>query len=59
MVGDEDLGKWLGEYPASSDELDKILKPFAPERMSAWKVAEAVGSVRNQSADLADPVPST
>ncbi len=56
ILGQEDWAKWLGEEPANENELLKLLKPFAAERMTLWKVGKAVGSVKNQGAKLIEPV---
>jgi hypothetical protein len=47
-----ELEKWLGEEPANDNELKTMLKPFPSERMSAWPVGKAVGSVKNDTPDL-------
>ena len=54
MIGDEDLGKWIGEEPATDEDILGMLRPFAPERMSAWKVSKDVGAVKNQGAHLVE-----
>jgi putative SOS response-associated peptidase YedK len=55
IIGDEDLPAWLGEEKASNDDLRAMLRPFQPERMSAWKVTAAVGKVQNQGPELVEP----
>lgn len=55
ILGDEDWAKWLGEEPATDDQLKVMLRPFADARMTAWEVSKAVGNVRNQGADLVGP----
>ena len=47
---------WLGETDAPDDELKAMLKPYPPERMTMWPVDKRVGNVRNDSADLLDPI---
>jgi putative SOS response-associated peptidase YedK len=56
ILGEEDWAIWLGEEPANENELLKVLKPFAAERMTTWKVGKAVGNVKNQGAKLIEPV---
>ena len=58
ILGEEDWAKWLGEAPANENELKALLKPFAADRMTMWKVGKAVGSVKNQDAGLIAPVTS-
>jgi putative SOS response-associated peptidase YedK len=52
VVGDENLGKWLGEEPASDEDLRGMLKAFPAERMAAWKIGPDVGQVKNQGPGL-------
>jgi putative SOS response-associated peptidase YedK len=33
-----------------------VLRPFDPEEMTAWQVGAAVGNVRNNSPELAEPI---
>ena len=58
ILAESDWAKWLGEVPANENELLNLLKPFAAERMTMWKVGKAVGSVRNQGANLIEPAKS-
>lgn len=48
--------RWLGDEPASRDELLSLLRPFPAERMLAYPVSPRVNSVRNDDAGLIDPV---
>lgn len=54
IVGDENLSAWLGEEPATPEQLRSMLVPFAAERMTAWPVSKAVGQVKNQGPDLVE-----
>ena len=56
ILGDEHLAAWLGEEPASPEELRELLKPFSAERMTLWPVSKAVGNVRNSGAELVEEV---
>ena len=56
ILGEEDWAEWLGEEPANENELLKLLKPLAAERLTMWKVGNAVGNVKNQGANLIEPV---
>jgi putative SOS response-associated peptidase YedK len=49
-----DWQTWLGEVPASSDELQALLQPFAAERMEAHRIGPEIGNVRNDNAGLID-----
>jgi hypothetical protein len=51
-LGYEDWGKWLGEEPATDNELKAMLKPFPNERMSVWPIGKAVGNVKNDAPEL-------
>ena len=52
IIGDENLQAWLGEEPATTEQLRSMLAPLPAERMSAWPVSKAVGKVQNQGAEL-------
>ena len=43
---------WLGEAPASSDELQALLRPFPAELMEAHLIGPRIGSVKNNDAAL-------
>jgi hypothetical protein len=38
-----DCPKWLGEAPATEDELKALFKPCRPELIKMWLVGKAVG----------------
>ncbi len=48
VLGEEDWAAWLGEAPATEEQLRAMLRPFPAERMAAWPVSKDVGNVRNQ-----------
>jgi putative SOS response-associated peptidase YedK len=56
ILGAEDWAQWLGEEPVKLAALLALLKPFPAERMTLWKVASAVGNVRNENAKLVEPL---
>jgi putative SOS response-associated peptidase YedK len=56
IISPDDWPTWLGETPASNDELKALLRPYPPERLVLWPVDRKVGNVRNESADLADAI---
>jgi len=49
-----DWQTWLGEVPASSDELRALLQPYPAERMEAHMIGPEIGNVRNDNAGLID-----
>jgi putative SOS response-associated peptidase YedK len=56
ILEEKDWPKWLGEEPASEDELKALLTPCASERMKMWPVDKRVGNVRNNGGELVQPV---
>jgi len=54
ILGPEDWAAWLGEEPIADPAA--LLKPFPAERMTLWPVSKAVGNVKNQGRELAEPV---
>ncbi len=48
--------KWLGEEPATEEELLAMLKPYRDEDLKTWPVDKAVGNVRNKGAELLRPI---
>jgi putative SOS response-associated peptidase YedK len=50
--------KWLGEEPASEDELPAMLKPSADEMLKMWPVGTQISKVKNNGAELLIPRPS-
>ena len=50
-----DWAKWLGEENAKRQDLPKLLKPFAAERMRAYRVSQRVNNVRNDDEALLVP----
>jgi putative SOS response-associated peptidase YedK len=55
----DDFARWLGEVPASSQELKAMLKPYPAELTKAWPVDRRVGNVKNEGPELAEQVAIT
>ena len=51
--------KWLGEEPASEQELLALLKPCPDEALKIWPADKMVGNVRNNGPQLVLPVLSS
>jgi putative SOS response-associated peptidase YedK len=51
-----DWPKWLGEEPATDEELLAMLRPSPDQVLKVWPVDKKVGNVRNRGAELALPV---
>jgi putative SOS response-associated peptidase YedK len=58
ILGENDWPKWLGEEPASEQELLGLLKPCPDEALKIWPVDKIVGNVRNNGPQLILPVAS-
>jgi putative SOS response-associated peptidase YedK len=56
ILAESDWPKWLGEGPASDDELLALLKPCPDDVLKIWPVGKAVGNVKNTGPQLALPV---
>lgn len=55
IVRREDYQRWLA--PAQPGQLPvDLLRPYPAEEMTAWKVSPAVGNVRNDVAELINPI---
>jgi putative SOS response-associated peptidase YedK len=50
---ERDWSRWLGEQPASDDELLALLKSCPDEALKIWPVGKAVGNVKNKGPQLA------
>jgi putative SOS response-associated peptidase YedK len=51
-----DWPKWLGEEPATEQELLALLRPCPDEWLKIWKVDNKVGNVKNIGAELILPL---
>jgi putative SOS response-associated peptidase YedK len=56
ILAERDWAKWLGEEPATEEELMALLKPCPDESLKIWPVSKSVGNVRNKGAELALPI---
>jgi putative SOS response-associated peptidase YedK len=56
ILGEADWPLWLGEEPATEAELKALLRPCPSEWIRMWPVGRAVGNVRNDRPDLAEPL---
>lgn len=48
---------WLGEEDAAPADLAALLAPYPASGMTCWPVSARVGNVRNNDAELVEPVP--
>lgn len=55
ILAEADWPKWLGEEPATEDELKALLVPCPADRVKVWPVNKRVGNVRNNTPDLITP----
>lgn len=56
ILDPDDDAKWLGEQPATNDELHAMLKPFPAERMECFKIGTKVGNVKYDEPSLIEPL---
>ena len=56
ILDEADWPKWLGEEPATEQELLALLKPCPDDRLKIWPVDKKVGNVRNTGAELVLPI---
>lgn len=57
VIQDEsDWLKWLGEEPATEQELLALLRPCPDARLKIWRVDNKVGNVRNTGPELILPL---
>jgi putative SOS response-associated peptidase YedK len=58
ILAEEKWAKWLGEDPATNDELKVLLVPFKDDALTMWPVnRQKIGNVRNKARDVALPEP--
>jgi putative SOS response-associated peptidase YedK len=55
ILAERDWPKWLGEEPATEQDLLALLKPCPDEALKIWPVDNAVGNVRNKGSQLIRP----
>ncbi len=56
ILEEADWPKWLGEAPATEDELLALLRPSPDASLKIWPVGKMVGNVKNNGPHLALPV---
>ena len=56
ILSTEQWPQWLGEELASPEQLQRLLTPFPPERMTCWPVGHAVNKVANDEPELVNPL---
>jgi putative SOS response-associated peptidase YedK len=56
ILDEADWPKWLGEEPATEQELLALLRPCPDEWLKIWPVDEKVGNVHNKGAELVLPL---
>ena len=56
ILAERDWPKWLGEKPATEQELLALLKPCPDEALKIWPVDNMVGNVRNKGPQLIRPL---
>ncbi len=59
ILAENDWPKWLGEEPASEQDLLALLRPCQDEILKIWRVDKIVGNVRNNGSQLILPVLTT
>jgi len=55
ILSPETWTTWLGEEPAEPDQLKSMLVPYTGA-MVAWPVSQRVGNVKNNDANLIEPI---
>jgi putative SOS response-associated peptidase YedK len=53
ILAEKDWARWLGEEPATNEELLAMLKPCPDADLKIWPVDKRVGNVRNKGPELA------
>jgi putative SOS response-associated peptidase YedK len=56
ILAENDWPKWVGEEPASEEDLLALLKPCSDEALKIWPVDKTVGNVKNDGSQLTLPV---
>lgn len=56
ILGKTNHAKWLGQEPATVDELKVMLRAHPEDRTKLWPVDEQVGSVKVDDVNLIEPV---
>jgi putative SOS response-associated peptidase YedK len=58
ILSEADWPKWLGEEPATEDDLLALLKSCSDDVLKIWSVDNSVGNVKNTGPQGAMPVMS-
>jgi len=56
ILAEKDWPKWLGEEPATLDELKALLVSCPSEWLKIWPVDKRVGNVRSNDPGLIRPI---
>jgi putative SOS response-associated peptidase YedK len=56
ILGEADWAKWLGEEPATNEQLLNLLTACPDEWLKVWAVDKKVGNVRTTGAELVLPI---
>jgi putative SOS response-associated peptidase YedK len=56
VLDEKDWLKWLGEEPATNEDLLALLRPCPDEWLKIWPVDKRVGNVRNTGRELTLPL---
>jgi putative SOS response-associated peptidase YedK len=56
ILAEADWAKWLGEMPATEEELLALLKPCPDDALRIWKVDKRVGNAKNTGPQLIRPL---
>jgi putative SOS response-associated peptidase YedK len=56
ILDEADWAKWLGEEPATEQELLALLRQCPDDWLKIWPVDNKVGNVRNTGAELKLPI---
>jgi len=56
ILAENDWSKWLGEGPATEEELVALLKPCPDGALKIWPVNKAVGNLKNKGCELIEPL---
>jgi putative SOS response-associated peptidase YedK len=59
ILDETDWPKWLGEEPATEQELLALLRPCPDESLKIWRVDNTVGNVRNAGPESILPLEDT
>ena len=57
ILNPRDYDRWLAPAEPSHLPVD-LLRPYPAEEMKAWRVGSDVGNVRNNRAELVEPIVS-